>query len=178
MGGAISNAGNLRRWCERELRIEENEENALSRKAAADDALTVLPFWIAERAPTWPENFAGRLLALRNPPIARRILRDHQLSIDWRKSWRSSKKQGPGNRDHRFRRSGALRRDAGAPGGCSRAQVSRMPKHRCAERLVMSWKSWAINPTRGRIQKGKRHEPRFAERSRSAGSAGCWNRCC
>ena len=63
MGGAISNAGNLRRWCARELRIEENEENALSRKAAAADALTVLPFWIAERAPSWPENFAGRLLA-------------------------------------------------------------------------------------------------------------------
>jgi gluconokinase len=56
LGGAISNAGNLRAWCLRELRIEGDGERALSREQAAADALTVLPFLVRERAPTWPEN--------------------------------------------------------------------------------------------------------------------------
>src|ERR1700686_423149 len=49
LGGAVSNAGNLRRWCLRELSLSESaagEEKMLSRTAAATDELTVLPFWV------------------------------------------------------------------------------------------------------------------------------------
>jgi gluconokinase len=62
LGGAISNAGNLRAWFLRELRLPE-EERALERllRAAGPGAarLTMLPFWVGERAPTWPENLTG-----------------------------------------------------------------------------------------------------------------------
>jgi gluconokinase len=84
MGGAISNAGNLRRWCTRELRIEENEENALSRKAAADNALTVLPFWIAERAPTWPEKLRGTIVGLTQSTDGAEIFRATTTAVFYR----------------------------------------------------------------------------------------------
>src|SRR5438128_539014 len=48
IGGAVSNAGNLRQWCLRTLRLEENAgqiDRALSRTAAAADRLIILPFW-------------------------------------------------------------------------------------------------------------------------------------
>jgi gluconokinase len=83
-GGAISNAGNLRRWCERELRIGGNEEKALSRKAAADDALTVLPFWVAERAPTWPENLRGAIIGLTQSTGAAEIFRATTCAVFYR----------------------------------------------------------------------------------------------
>ena len=57
IGGAISNAGNLWDWCRREL-----QTGALA--AAAPSALTVLPFWVSERAPTWPEELRGRITGL------------------------------------------------------------------------------------------------------------------
>lgn len=75
MGGAISNAGNLRGWCTRELRIAGSEEKALDRRAAADDALTVLPFWVAERAPTWPENLRGTIAGFTQSTDAAEIFR-------------------------------------------------------------------------------------------------------
>jgi gluconokinase len=75
MGGAISNAGNLRRWCTRELRIAGAEEKALDRQAAADDTLNVLPFWVTERAPTWPENLRGTIAGLTQSTDAAEIFR-------------------------------------------------------------------------------------------------------
>lgn len=74
IGGAVSNAGNLRRWCVDELRIAD-EEKALSRTAAASDSLTVLPFWVGERAPTWPEHLRGAVLGLSQASSAAQILR-------------------------------------------------------------------------------------------------------
>jgi gluconokinase len=74
VGGAISNAGNLHRWCERELRTGA-EGNRLDRRSAAQDGLTVLPFWIAERAPTWPENLSGTIVGLTQATDAAAILR-------------------------------------------------------------------------------------------------------
>ena len=62
VGGAVSNAGNLRAWCLRELRLD---PATLERRFAAHPlpahGLTVLPFWSAERAPTWDEEHRGRI---------------------------------------------------------------------------------------------------------------------
>jgi gluconokinase len=87
LGGAVSNAGNLRRWCLRELRLQQTEsklEKALSRTAAADGAITVLPFWVNERAPTWPENLAGALVGLTQASNADRILRATTCAVFYR----------------------------------------------------------------------------------------------
>ena len=84
LGGAVSNAGNLRRWCLRELRLGEATDKALSRKAAADDAITVLPFWVAERAPTWPENLPGVIVGLSQACDAAQILRTTTCAVFYR----------------------------------------------------------------------------------------------
>jgi gluconokinase len=59
VGGAVSNAGNLHAWALRELELPADsvaiEKQLAARKGPAEN-LTLLPFWIAERAPTWPEE--------------------------------------------------------------------------------------------------------------------------
>jgi gluconokinase len=88
IGGATSNAGNLRRWCLRELRIEENShvlDRALSsRKAAATDSLTILPFWVEERAPTWPEGQLGVIDGLNQATTAAEIARSSATAVFYR----------------------------------------------------------------------------------------------
>src|SRR2546423_3787082 len=64
IGGAVRNAGDLHQWCLRNLRVGVAEARALSRSAAANDDLTILPFWVSERAPTWPENLRGAIVGL------------------------------------------------------------------------------------------------------------------
>jgi gluconokinase len=54
----------LHQWCLRHLRLRTTEAKALSRIAAANDDLTILPFWVGERAPTWPENLRGTIIGL------------------------------------------------------------------------------------------------------------------
>jgi gluconokinase len=59
LGGAVSNAGNLRAWALRELKLPADAtriERLLARRNQPVNGLTVLPFWLAERAPTWPED--------------------------------------------------------------------------------------------------------------------------
>jgi gluconokinase len=59
LGGAVSNAGNLRAWALRELRLPADEaamEKQFAARPGPAENLAVLPFWIAERAPTWPED--------------------------------------------------------------------------------------------------------------------------
>jgi gluconokinase len=75
IGGATSNAGNLHQWCLRHLRLRDSEAKALSRSAAANEHLTILPFWVAERAPTWPENLSGAILGLTQSTDAAAVLR-------------------------------------------------------------------------------------------------------
>lgn len=75
IGGAVSNAGNLHQWCMQQLRLRAPESRALSRKAAANDALIVLPFWVSERAPSWPEKFPGGILGFNQSTDATEILR-------------------------------------------------------------------------------------------------------
>src|SRR5205085_11557073 len=54
LGGAVSNAGNLRAWARRELRLPSDEralERILSSASSPAGDLTILPFWATERAP-------------------------------------------------------------------------------------------------------------------------------
>jgi gluconokinase len=86
-GGATSNAGNLRQWCLRELRIDDKPqalELALSRKTAATDSLTILPFWVEERAPTWPEGQRGIIDGLNQSTTAAEIARASATAVFYR----------------------------------------------------------------------------------------------
>jgi gluconokinase len=84
IGGAVSNAGNLRAWCLRELKLT-NDPDALERALAADSGvdhgLTVLPFWTSERAPTWPEDLRGVIVGLTQATSALDILRATQEAV-------------------------------------------------------------------------------------------------
>jgi gluconokinase len=87
IGGAVSNAGNLRRWCLRELRLSEASsaaEKILSRAEAASDEITVLPFWVNERAPTWPENLRGAIVGLSQTTSAAQIFRATTCAVFYR----------------------------------------------------------------------------------------------
>ena len=63
IGGAVSNAGNLRAWCLRELKLagDAELEAELAKRPGPAHGLTVLPFWTAERAPTWNEDATGTI---------------------------------------------------------------------------------------------------------------------
>ncbi len=77
MGGAVSNAGNLRQWCLRELRLDDHPakiEKALSNRPLPEHGLRVLPFWVSERAPTWNEHLRGAILGLTSASTALDIL--------------------------------------------------------------------------------------------------------
>ena len=75
IGGAVSNAGNLHQWCLRHLRLRTSETKTLSRVAAANDSVTIVPFWVSERAPTWPENMRGTISDLTQSTDAAAIFR-------------------------------------------------------------------------------------------------------
>ncbi len=75
IGGAISNAGNLRAWCVRELRLDDaGLERALSRRATPEHGLTVQPLWTAERAPDWEEEGRGSIAGITQRTTALDIL--------------------------------------------------------------------------------------------------------
>ncbi len=77
IGGAVSNAGNLRAWCLRELELPSDPqqlERALAARPLPAHGLTVLPFWVSERAPTWPEDLHGAIVGLKNSTSALDIL--------------------------------------------------------------------------------------------------------
>jgi gluconokinase len=75
IGGAISNAGNLREWCLRELRLGSDGDKALERRASAADNLIVLPHLVQERAPTWPDRVSGTFAGLTHVTSAADIYR-------------------------------------------------------------------------------------------------------
>jgi gluconokinase len=87
VGGAISNAGNLRQWCLRTLRLPADEgalDRLLSRDMAATDSLTVLPFLVQERAPTWPENVPGVIWGLEQGTNPGQIARASATAVFYR----------------------------------------------------------------------------------------------
>lgn len=86
VGGAISNGGNLHAWCLRELQLRDDvaAEKALQREQAAKDSLVVLPFWVAERALTWPESLRGTIVGLRPTTSGADIFRAATTSVFYR----------------------------------------------------------------------------------------------
>jgi gluconokinase len=85
VGGAVSNAGNLRAWCLREMQLNDAKaDRALSRTKAAADSLTVLPFWVSERSPTWPEQQLGVLDGLTQSMHSTDILRATITAVFYR----------------------------------------------------------------------------------------------
>jgi len=77
MGGAVSNAGNLRAWALRELKLPGDPkliEKQLSARPGPVEGLTLLPFWIAERAPTWPEELPSAIIGITQATRARDLL--------------------------------------------------------------------------------------------------------
>jgi gluconokinase len=67
VGGAVSNAGNLRAWCLRELQLPDDPdiiEEVLAKRRTPDHGLLVLPFWNAERAPNWREDAGGTVVGI------------------------------------------------------------------------------------------------------------------
>jgi gluconokinase len=77
VGGALSNAGNLRAWCLRELRLDENPaalEKQLAERPAPEHGLVVLPFWTVERAPTWNEEQTGVIVGMTQTTTALDLL--------------------------------------------------------------------------------------------------------
>lgn len=77
MGGAVSNAGNLRQWCLRELNLPDKPariEKALARRPWPEHGLRVLPFWVGERAPSWNEHLRGAVLGISSATTALDLL--------------------------------------------------------------------------------------------------------
>ncbi|MEO7166826.1 MAG: gluconokinase [Chthoniobacterales bacterium] len=77
LGGAVSNAGNLRAWCLRELHLPNDKqavEKLLCQSTTAAARLTILPFWVSERAPSWPEELDGVILGLTQASTAADLL--------------------------------------------------------------------------------------------------------
>ena len=67
LGGAISNAGNLRAWAVQQLRLPDTPaalERALSLRPGPSPGLAILPFWAKERSPTWPPDAGGTIAGL------------------------------------------------------------------------------------------------------------------
>jgi gluconokinase len=83
LGGAISNGGNLRAWCARELQLH-NERVKISRTRAAEDTLDALPFWVNERAPSWPEDVQGAITGITQSTTADDLLRVLTVSTFYR----------------------------------------------------------------------------------------------
>lgn len=67
VGGALSNAGNLRDWCRENLRLPAGEDELQRRlvtRPTSPHGLTALPFLLSERAPTWCEDLKGAIVGL------------------------------------------------------------------------------------------------------------------
>ena len=87
LGGAVSNAGNLRAWCLRELRLPNDRhslEKILRRPASTFENLTILPFLVPERAPTWPEHLAGTISGLTQTTTAADLLQAATAAVGYR----------------------------------------------------------------------------------------------
>jgi gluconokinase len=81
LGGAVSNAGNLRAWAFRELKLPTDSaqvEKLLAGRPLPVENLTVLPFWMAERAPTWPEHLASVVVGINQATTALDLLQTLQ----------------------------------------------------------------------------------------------------
>ncbi len=87
VGGAVSNAGNLRAWCVKELQLPEDPEEIeaqLLARPTPDHGLMVLPFWTAERAPTWRGDLKGAIIGLTQHTTALDLLQATTEAVYYR----------------------------------------------------------------------------------------------
>lgn len=72
IGGATSNAGNVRAWCIRELRLPGTDalDAAMAERPLPEHGLTVLPYWSGERAPRWRGSVTGAITGTRQSTTA------------------------------------------------------------------------------------------------------------
>ena len=87
VGGAVSNAGNLRAWCLRELRLPDNPEEIeceLLKRETPEHGLMVLPFWTAERAPTWRDDLKGAIVGFTQHTTAMDVLQATTEAVYYR----------------------------------------------------------------------------------------------
>jgi gluconokinase len=168
VGGAISNAGNLRVWALRELRLPDDPraiERALAGRVTPRHGLTVLPFWTVERSPSWPEKVGGTITGLTYATTALDVLQAVTESTYHRLAQIT---------DQLARHRGGVdlvARCSGWPtcsdGRCARAR-SRRP--RCAARRFMS-RNGSTSASRscgpaGSFAHGPRRPPRTRRRAR------------
>lgn len=87
VGGAVSNAGNLRAWCLREWRLPESAEEIeceLLARPTPEHGLVVLPFWTAERAPTWRDDMQGAIAGFTQHTSAMDVLQATTEAVYYR----------------------------------------------------------------------------------------------
>ena len=112
IGGAISNAGGLRAWCVDRLALpaEEVLERELAARPGPHPSLAVLPFWLAERAPSWREDVSGTITGITQATTAIDLLQ----AITEATYQRLATIVGlvPGRRDLRFLVGGGLQKSA------------------------------------------------------------------
>jgi gluconokinase len=90
VGGAVSNAGNLFAWARRELNLEADPqklERALAARPFPVEELTVLPFWVSERAPTWQEDIKGMVIGVTQATTAIDLFQAIQEASFYRLAW-------------------------------------------------------------------------------------------
>ena len=134
---------------------------------AANDSLVVLPFWVQERALTWPEHLRGSIIGLRPVTTAADILRSATTSAFYRLA-AIVDTLGHRERDHRFRRHSALARFARDFSRHARPRHSRLPEMESSLRgaAVYALEHLGFRPKklpRGRLV---RHRPKLAAKHR------------
>jgi gluconokinase len=117
MGGAVSNAGNLRAWAIRELKLPADPaviEKLLSARLSPVEKLTLLPFWIAERAPTWPEELPSAVIGITQATSALDLLQALQEATYHRLAQIAEAVEKAARRKLAFIVSGGIQKSPGA----------------------------------------------------------------
>jgi gluconokinase len=174
IGGATSNGGNLRRWSLREFgyRDDAEAERALARREAAANPLVVLPFWTAERAPSWPDGINGAITGLTQTTTRDDLLRAITTSAYYRLADILELLEQANGRADELIVSGGIRNSpaslailADALGRDIRVAAEAESSLRGAAIYALEKLGAALKPTRaGKIV---RHKPALAEQHRS-----------
>jgi len=117
LGGAVSNAGNLRAWALRELKLPADSaeiEKQLTKRDRPVEGLTLLPFWIAERAPTWPEEMPSVVSGITQATTALDLLQSLQEATYHRLAQIAEKVEQAAGRKLAFIVSGGIQKSPGA----------------------------------------------------------------
>ena len=151
LGGAVSNAGNLRTWALRELNLPADSatlEKLLAARQRPAENLTLLPFWIAERAPTWPEEMPSVVTGITQATTALDLLQALQEAAYHRLAQIAEAVEKAAGRKLAFIVSGGIQKSPESLQRLANVLGQKFtprpnPKPRCAARPVSPWASWA-----------------------------------